>query len=175
MTPAVKGGIRVTVDDTLVRKMLAGARRRAADLSRFFRGPLDKEVTDFLRRQFDTEGAHGGRRWAPLSSTTLALRRRAGHGRGGVGRDTNTMWASLVKSGGPQSIRRITPREYERGSRVPWSGLFQQGWTQRTIFGRPLRRTIRVPGREVFPDPLPSQLQGRIRRRFVRYLEGKVS
>lgn len=163
---------------------LSGISDRAENLTPVWLDEVQPLVTDFIQRQFATEGAYGGKKWAPLAPATVALRQRPGHGRGGIGRDTNRLWASLVKSGGSSAsvggLLVIGPQTYERGSSLPYAQWFAGGYTSKTrpvytgqkwIF---LRRAEpkKIPARPIFPDPLPAELVTNITDAVRRYIVG---
>ncbi len=140
---------------------------RASDLSPAFAGGVQVEVTDFLTKKFDAEGAYMGEKWAGHSPSTIEDRKQPGRGRGGIGRDTNVMWSSFVKSAGlspaPNGILFIDKTTYERGSTLSRSSWFSFG-------------TRRQPARPIFPDPLPKDLVDRITGVIDRYVRtGNVS
>lgn len=145
------GGSTVTVD----LSGLDALQRRTDDLRPLFAGSIDRSVTKLFERQFASEGAWGGVKWAQHRALTRTLRARPGHGRGGILRDTNRLWASFVKSGGPESVRRITASEYVRGSSVPYARAHQRGFPA-VVFGR--RTGRRVPARPIVPNPVPREV-----------------
>lgn len=134
---------------------------RVENLTPAFVTGVQNEVTDFLTKKFDSEGAYLGEKWAVHAPDTIAERRRPGRGRGGIGRDTNRMWASFVKSAGstpaPDGILFITKTSYERGSTLSRSSWFSHG-------------TLKQPPRPIFPDPLPEELVNRITGVVERYV-----
>lgn len=154
MSPRRKG-VRVDVDTFAAETFFKRLKANIVDLSDFFRGPLDRSVTDFFQAQFETEGAHGGTPWAPLAPLSHAMRDRAGQGRGGIGRDSSGLWAAFTKGSGPGAIRNVGPQSYERGSDLPHAQWFHGGW-KITVFGQDTDRT--APARPIIPDPLPSFL-----------------
>lgn len=148
-------------------KLITALRVNARDLSPVFHDVVDPSVTDFFEKRFATEGAHGGQRWQKLAPLTVKLRRRAGHGRGGILRDTGALWSSFIKGSGPLAVRRVTATEYERGSRVAYAAAHQVGWTSKTVFGRARRGGARkIPARPIVPARLPVPL--------VRSWEGAI-
>lgn len=104
---------------------------------------IDKHVSTVFRRQFATEGAFGGQKWDPLKPATIKSRQKAGGNRGGILRNFNRLWASLVKIG-PESIRIVRPKYYERGTAVPYAESHQEGEG--------------VPIRHIIPDPMPESV-----------------
>lgn len=140
---------------------LEGVRDRSADLTPVWLADVQPWVTALLHRRFDTVGAYLGAKWAPLAPRTIAARLRPGRGRGDIGRDTNRMWASLVKSAGstaaPGGLLRIAPQQYERGTAVSYARYFAGG-------------TRRQPPRPIFPSPLPAELISRVEGAVRRYL-----
>ncbi len=163
MTIALAG--TVVTDD----RVFAALARRCENLERFW--PIvDKGVTLLFQRRFASEGAWGGRRWARLRPLTLNLRSRRGRGRGGILRDTGRLWGSFVKSGGPDSIRVMEPKRYERGSRLRTAALHQRGWQSAVVFGRRRRRPVRVPARPVMPERVPPEVARSWEQALVRWL-----
>lgn len=159
-------------------RVLAALQNRAADLSVPFRGPIDARITRFFEAQFETQGAAGGIPWAPLGWSTPRLRKRPGHGHEGpsaILRDTNVLWSSYVKSGGPDSIRVIEPKLYVRGSAVPYAGRHQVSRLITMMFGRPLRVPKVVPARPVVPPELPQALADGIETDVMQYLETGIA
>lgn len=164
-------GPQVRVNVTGAERLLGSLRSALVDLSPVFRGPIDRHTSDMFRAQFESEGVRlTGTRWAPLSPTTIRLRvrvvgkrvkrstSRVGRARAGfatIGRDTNRLFASLAKAGGPEGLRVITPASYERGTRVRYAARFNDGGTLTHMFGRPVTPR-RVPGRPIVPLELPA-------------------
>lgn len=175
-----------TVDLGGAKKLLTGLAGAVKDLSPVFRGPIDRLTTDALIAQFETRGVRlNGAAWAPLSPVTIALRTRVvgsknrrrttsrvGQARAGFAtplRNTNRLWASLVKSGGPEGIRVITPSSYERGTRVGYAVHHQTGFWMSQMFGRPVSLR-KVPARPLVPDNLPLDLVGGYEGAMVAYI-----
>ena len=134
--------LSATVDLAGAMQILQGLEHALKDLSPVFRGPIDALTTAAFFAQFETRGTRlNGAPWQPLSPTTIALRtrvvrrgavarttNRVGMARAGFSaplRNTNRLWASLVKSGGPESLRVISPSTYQRGTRVSYAALHQ--------------------------------------------------
>lgn len=163
---------------------------RALRLTPVFRGAVDRLVTEFLERRFASEGAYLGTRWQPLAERTKRQRARPGRGRGGILWDLGDLRASLVKSGGPNSIRQITDSLYRRGTTDPKAQIHQYGATitrrrrvkdagiitrQRARRGRlgaalGARYTVTIPARPIFPEPLPPALVDAIAAAIRAYL-----
>lgn len=147
---------------------------RARNLAPVLRGPISRSIAMFWRRVFASQGALIGRPWAPLKPVTVLLRKRAGHGRGGIGRDTNRLWASLTKPGGPGSIRIVTPGSLVQGSSLPQARFMQEGglsthFPRITFAGKRRRRIVdvawvrrktprKVPARPLLPAKMPEVL-----------------
>lgn len=131
---------------------------RSGNLERVLAGPVDKYITAFLVQQFVSEGSAGGAPWAPLSPETIANRKKPGRGRGGIGRDTNQMWSSLVKSPSTEGYTRISANTYERGSTVKHMWYFAGG-------------TKRQPARPVWPQVMPDSVVERIGKAITDYVE----
>ena len=116
-------------------------------------------ITPMLRRQYASKGAYGGQAWAPLRPSTQRARQRPGGNRGGIGHplwDFGRLKAS-VENVGPESIRVVRPRLYQRGTRVPYAHLHQKGFVVTEWGGRKFKRPRSVPAREIIPDPMPSR------------------
>lgn len=149
---------------------LKGVSAAADDLTPVWVDEVQPYVTDFLTKRFATAGAYLGTAWAPLAPVTQELRKRPGHGRGGIGRDVGRLWASLVKSAGtsaaPGGLLAIGPHRYERGSALPHAAPFAGGFNSTRVPVRSgkgwvfvRRRTPKhVQARPIFPNPLPPTL-----------------
>ena len=170
-----------------LRKM--GARGR--NLAPVLRGPISRSIAQFWRRVFASQGALIGRTWAPLKPVTILLRKRAGHGRGGIGgrgigRDTNKLWASLTKPGGPNSIRLVTNSSLIQGSSLPQARFMQDGglsthFPRITFAGKRRKRIadvawvrrktpVKVPARPLLPKRLPDPLVKAWDRFIAKYI-----
>lgn len=166
--------VKVSIDVGPALQKITGLSNRAADLSPVFKGPVDASVSQLFIKQFDTEGAFGGDRWAPLLPLTLRLRKERGHGQGGILRDTSRLWASLVKVG-PESLLLISPHSYQRGTTVPYARFHQIGWTSTMIFGHLRSVAIQVPARPPVPKPIPAETVALWRRSILSYIAGGAS
>lgn len=123
-------GLKETVE------LIDGMRLRTADLRPAWR-VIDKRLSLFFRKQFETSGQAGFAPWKPLAEATKRARVRPGGNRGGINRplwDTARLKGSL-QAPGPESIRVFAPQLYERGSTVPYADKHDD--------------------RPVIPDPLP--------------------
>jgi hypothetical protein len=148
--------IGVVVQDADFQAMMNSLSVATRDLTPVFRGPIDASVTDFFKRQFDSQGEHGGQRWKPLSPRTVRAKRKRGRGRAGpatILQDTRELWASFTKSGHPKGIRIIQPQRYERGSSLKKALYAQAG-----AGGAPAREI--VPS--AFPEPIVRSWAGMI-------------
>ena len=160
-------------DDSDLRRMLNRLEKKLGDLRPFFYDEVDRTVTDFFTKQFETKGEHGGARWAPLAPLTLKLRARAGHGRGGAGAilwDLGAMRLDFLNATGT-GFRRVTKIEYQRGAINEVAALHQTGWMSQSVFGQPRRRPVRVPARPVVPETLPRSLTDQWTSRLTTWLE----
>lgn len=137
-----------------VTSKMAGTNRLSLDLQKLARAAedlrpalrkIDKHVATIFRRQFATEGGFGGRQWPRLARATIKARQKSGRGRGGILRDTNRLWGSLVKVG-PETVLIVRPHYYERGTSVPYARAHQLG------------RGKGLPVREIIPDPIPDSI-----------------
>lgn len=166
-------GIQSTLD-----KMLGTLRNAAPAFHR-----IDKHVSLMFRRQFASEGRFGGTPWKPLAPSTIRARQKPGRGRGGILRDSNTLWSSLVHTG-PESIRLIEPDRYTRGTTVPYAASHQDGVkrTRRTRTGKrtgprrkyvtkKMRRTS-LPRRPIIPDPMPEHISRTWEKILADYYAG---
>ncbi|MHC4647633.1 MAG: phage virion morphogenesis protein [Planctomycetota bacterium] len=132
--------------------------KRTKDLRPAFH-KIDKHVSTVFRRQFGTEGAFGGERWDPLKPETIKARRRqSGGNRGGILRNFNRLWGSLVKVG-PESIQIIRSHYYERGTAVPYAEDHQEGKGS-------------LPIRKIVPDPMPDSVIGTWEKVIATYIAG---
>lgn len=169
---------------------LAGVSAKARDLRPVWLDDVQPLVTAYLTQRFASEGAHLGAKWAPHAPVTTVLRARPGHGRGGIGRDTGVLWASLVKSAGataaPGGFLVIDPLRYERGTTVRYAQFFAGGFksTHAPVFNAATRtwRFVRrpapkaIPARPIWTDPLPPALVGQIKEAVASYLaSGRTS
>jgi hypothetical protein len=154
--------IGVVVETVDTEGILGAIAARTRDLSPVFRGPIDRSVTEFFGFQFGTSGFYGnGTFWAPLKPDTIRRKSRPGRGLAGpaaILQDTRELWASFLKSGGPGSVRFITPRTYQRGS-----SLEKAQWAQEGRGG--------VPPREIVPGQLPE----RVTRAWAGMIEAFVT
>ncbi len=139
--------------------------RKTSDYRPVLQGEVNASVNEFFVNMFAGEGANTGAKWAPLAPITVLLRKRAGHGRGGILRDTNRLWASLTKLGlGPEALRAITPTSLERGTLVPYARWINAGYTSKTFVAIgadglpvPLRRKVPklIAPRRLIPEITP--------------------
>lgn len=160
--------VQVTLNLVGALETLGAVMHAAQDLTPVLEGPINKSVDTLFLRQFASEGSYGGTRWAPDAPVTVKLRGRRGHGRGGVLRDTNVLWASLTKLGlGPNAVRLVTPHSLTRGTSVKYARYHQTGYVAKTFVvidrhGNPVplyRKTPkRIPARPILPDPIPNAL-----------------
>lgn len=161
--------ITVDVESALARlRVLADATQ---DLKPVFAGPINQSLDDVFKKQFNTQGAAYGTKWRSLAPVTVALRRRRGHGRGGILRDTNRLWASFTKLGiGPDAYKDVGSHHIERGTTLPYGKYHQTGYTAKTFVviggkGRNIhpialrRKTPKaIPARPIIPDPMPKKI-----------------
>lgn len=172
---------------TIDLSRLTGLAGKATDLRPVWLDDVQPLVTDYLTKRFASEGAHLGTKWAPHAPVTTLLRQRPGHGRGGIGRDVGTLWASFVKSAGatpaPGGFLVVEPLRYERGSTVKHA-LFFAGGFQSTHMPRYnaatkswtfVRRKAKkaVPARPIWTDPLPPAIVGPIEAAVARHLTAR--
>ena len=146
-----------------VQFALRRLRGRVQDARPAFR-LVDKHLTTVFRRQFETEGRFGGSPWPPLKPATIRAREQAGRGRGGILRDTNRLWGSLVKGGNvPEGILVIDALRYVRGTQVPYAADHQTGVPEQNL-----------PPRPPIPDPMPPEVLRVWERIFLRFFSGEL-
>lgn len=180
------------VDVSGAERLLESLRAALTDLTPVFRGSVDAYTSAIFREQFESVGQRlTGTRWAPLSLVTIRLRTRrvggrtarrttsrVGRARAGFatpGRDTNRLFASLAKAGGPEGLRVITPATYERGTRVRYAARFSEGGLLTHMFGRVLKTPRRVPARPIVPADLPPDVVAEYERLITLWIaEGKA-
>ena len=192
MTRTLLGAIQHQIDLSKIE----GLAERGQDLRPVWQHRVQPIVTAFLRARFDTEGAHmTGAKWAPLQPRTIRERAKPGRGRGGIGRDTNRLWGSLVKSGGSSApeggILVMEPDRYMRGTTVPYAAAFSSGLS--LVRRARLRKADRIatkrgrggrmgsalgrrfaqtqPARPIFGDPVPTALTDQFTAAVARYLQ----
>ena len=155
----MSGAAYVTGDGLQVLNDIAD---RIADPRVFFGTTLRSAVSDFFEKQFDTQGSHGGERWAPNRPLTQALKRRPGHGLGGPGKvlvDTDTLRRAYVNAGAAHSHEVVEVDRYERGvTDLAYAAIHAEGFVSRTIFGRKRKRPVRIPRRSAVPQQMPQWL-----------------
>ena len=167
-----------------VQISLLGLRRRVKDATPAFT-KIDKHVTLMFRRQFQTEGRFGGTPWKPLAPSTLRARAQAGRGRGGILRDTNQLWASLVTMS-PYSIRVIQPQLYTRGTSLSYAEAHQTGKrrSRKTRTGKrdkkgkmatKMKVRTSLPKRPMIPEPMPASISGVWEKILADYFAGASS
>lgn len=160
---------------------------------------IDADLTEQLRQQFDTRGAHWGTPWPALSEATVRVRiarrmfsKRARSRASSADvrdtplRDTNRLWASWTKPGAPGSIRVMDALQYQRGSGYTVNGFpvalaHQSGFmsTHKPVFDRMgdvhfVRRKggpKKVPARQVIPENLPAPVLKAWEGYVVQYIE----
>lgn len=140
--------------------LLSEMERRVQNARDIMAGPVDQEISKHWMKLFETEGASGGTPWAPHEPLTTRLRARPGHGFGGIGRDRNRLWSSLIRSSGPDSVKEVTNKSIVRGTTVPYAEAFHAGIRNLMVFGRQTGRS--TVGRPLVTDTLPRDLVSRI-------------
>lgn len=192
--------VGVTVDLVEAEQRMAAMTDRVRYLNPVLAGPIDQDVTRGIQRQFETNGAHWGTPWKPLSPTTIRLRtkeigsatkprKRKGtiHGRRTVSRtgraragfatperDTLRLWAAYTKSGGPGSLRVLTLNSYERGvlgSVVPYAAAQATGVSAEKATFFGRKLGKAVPARPVFPEQFPAPVIAAWEGMILRYLD----
>lgn len=145
-------------------------RARASDLTPVFAAGVDPYLTEEIRQQFATEGAHFGDPWEPLAQSTLERRRRDGHGRGGILRDTDALYNAFVNPFDSGAVRVIAPQGYARGVSIPYYPYLHDG-TQTTASHRG-----GMPARPVVPYSMPPEMRDDLFAILARFIvTGAVS
>lgn len=152
-------------------KLSARLGKHSKNLSPVFRGPIDKSVTQFFRRQWKSAGKAGGQAWARLRPATVRDKARRNLTGMGILRARGSLRASFV-GGAVNRIRIIKKDSYERGSTDPKAAFHQAGWTARQWGGREFRRPRRVPARKIVPDRMPSPLVKAWEKTILKFIEG---
>lgn len=132
--------LRFTID-------VAGERQLDRGISRFeegisdYRPVWDLIYDDFLaevKAQFESEGAHGGGRWAPLSERYARWKQKHYPGKPILER-TGDLKKSLTERGAPGAVFRSEPRALTMGTDVPYA-IYHQTGTRKM----PARQEIRL-------------------------------
>lgn len=148
LTFVLDGGERIDVG-------LSRLRANIQDWQPFFRDYVAPRFFGDVIRNFETEGGYVGG-WAPLSPRYAAWKAKRYPGKGILQR-TGRMINSLRWGGspGPEMVFRMTPREAELGTSVPYAASHQRG-------------TGRLPRRQMlFFAKGASQGYGRLLQLFV--------
>jgi phage gpG-like protein len=96
------------------------------------------------KRQFDTQGAATGERWAPLAPSTRAY--KAAHGLDPrILHATLRLRRSLTQSGDSDHVYHVSPDEALMASSVPY-GMYHQSRAARTRL--PRRPPVVIPDRD---------------------------
>lgn len=96
---------------------------RTSNLSPVFM-QVGEEYRKEVKKQFESEGMHGGQPWVGLSRLTIADRRRKSFGIGPILVRTGDLKNSLTKRTA-QTINVVTPRMWIYGTSVQY-GIFHQ-------------------------------------------------
>ena len=118
--------ITATLDGEIVMdRKLAGLEERIADMTPAY-PELTRVFKAIVARAFATEGASGDSgKWAPLAKSTVAERRRQGHGpEHPILQRSQTLERSLTGDTG-DTISVEAPSYYARGSAVPYVAFHQ--------------------------------------------------
>ncbi|HEX5782342.1 MAG TPA: phage virion morphogenesis protein [Solirubrobacteraceae bacterium] len=147
-------GVTVTGDEELLAALRA-MRRRALDMS-----PALRDVGDLLRlhfkAQFATEGAQGGKKWAPLTPKYAAWKLKR------VGPQPILQFSGdLVKSftSKPMAVEEVGPREARFGSDVRYAVFHQFGAPRANLVARP-------------PIVVTHGLQAEVNRLLIEHIVG---
>ena len=148
----------LTVKIAPTQALLLRIRRRAADLTPVFDGPIANRVYAMFGKIFATAGAYAGQAWAPLMPSTLASKARIHREHMGILRRYNTLWASLTKRGAPQGYRLATRNSLTIGTSVAYAAAHQEGGG-------------RLPRRAIVPDDVPAGDVAEWEQLMVQHLE----
>jgi len=132
-----------------------------ADLTPFWESEADPLVRGWFRQMFETEGAAGGERWAPLSPATQKLKEADGRGGMPLLRWTDTMYRSLVNRADPNQRKAVSPTAFFLGTGAthdgfPYPLMHQRGWTMHNFYRTAVAPRSVLPRRLVLKSfPIP--------------------
>lgn len=154
----------------MIRLDLSGLEKFLAELASRLEGPVLERVAEILRedvvRQFHTGGIPA---WRPLSSRTVAAKRRAGYprltrkgvapkslhqvgvfGPGNVLMRTGALFSSWTNKRDPNHVQTLSPEGVSIGSSLVYARTHQMGRTfTAKPFGRGKPVSITVPARPI--------------------------
>lgn len=143
---------RVSVDDAEARRQVRAISAGLQDLRGFW--PLVVPLfTSWMRLQFETSGSFGGRRWQPLSPSTVADKARRGL------RPEILQATGRLKQDASRPARTQTPTSLTLTIQTPYLQYHQTG---DGVPSRPL----------VFGDPLPPVARAELDRAADTYVRG---
>lgn len=182
--------LAVRVEAGPVLATLESIGQRAADLTPVWESAGLKALRDMATETFKTEGAFIGEKWAKLSPTTVALKKRANRGKMGLLRMFDVLFRSLTVRSHPEQVKVVTAESLTFGTSVAYAALHQTGWATSTIFGRARKagsdasrvsdragiKVVNVPARPVLPNgDLPASTRATIEAAMARFVtEGKA-
>jgi len=122
------------------RRHLEAMRERAQD-ARPAWSSFTNWLVDNVHNQFQTRGTRWGTPWAPLRPATIAEKRRLGYPLDPLIR-TRRLEHSLTRR--PMDIERLSPRDMEVGTRVPYAIYHHNGAPRANLPRRPLWDAERI-------------------------------
>lgn len=148
--------VTISLGPTL--SLLQRIREKAANLEPVLNGPIANAVHSFFEKQFATEGAYGGQKWAPLAAKTLKWREQNHRTGMPVLQFSRDLWSSLVKRSSPLGYRIADKDSLLMGTSVKYAPNLQTG-------------DDHMPAREIVPDVMPEADTKAWARLIVDYVE----
>lgn len=129
-------GLRLDITGTAgVRAMRFGFydfSQQVADLKPFLENVL-RVFEAYADKQFDTEGAFAGNRWAPLSKVTEEIRSQTGFSGLPILQNTGRLRAALGSARGSGALRIVTSNGFIYGTNGVHYASFHQNGTRQTV------------------------------------------
>jgi hypothetical protein len=173
--------IQGTLDLTGLHATLGAVQAITSDWTDFFQKEAEGAFEDWQTQVFRTQGAVNGTPWKQWGWLGNFVHSKTGYNRGGIGESTGKMMDSLTKRGDPNARVEITNSTFVRGSNAtsPYDGnypeLFVQDHWVTQLWGKPLRRPIEVPGRELTPENVPSFLVDNLNSLLDNWFDKHIS
>src|SRR5688572_22358646 len=144
--------VGTTVDLRALTRALDARARRAADLSPWYRGRVDPDVSHLMAEQFESRGSRlrGGHRWKQLALSTID---KKGHDQPLV--ESGELMEAFANPDHPDASRIITRLTYRRGvkGRAAELARFHDKGT-RHMPARPIAPGIPAPVRRAWSGSL---------------------
>lgn len=156
--------------------LLNAMERSVTDLRPVWHRIVAPDFAQLMRQRFESNGRRGsdtGAPWKRLSSVTVKLRERNGHGRFGpnaILRDIGRLFRSLVFPVGPDAIRTYTPYTFTWGTAVPYAKYHETGFPNRNVFRVIKKQSTTTPARPPMPERIPANLRARWARSIANHV-----